>query len=114
MTDDTAEILAALDVAIEALNDCTFDDDGVPLESSWARKCKIAHAIVSYLRSRIEKERPFLEAAMDLAKLSDFNYVGEPEEIQTAYQNDYAAAHQNLVGAYRALVSEKLPEEGAK
>lgn len=82
---DTPTILAAIDLAVEHLGKFGGQE--------WR-----ASKTLRSLRASIEKEREFVEAAMEVAAL--YSEPGIPWD--------------RFARAYRSLISEKPPEEGEK
>lgn len=95
---DSTTILAALDAGIE---DCETLQRLTGLEKHLTSKQSL-----QALRARIEKERPFLKAAMTYCEIAQDHWISP-----TPSKAPIIEARRKLVAAFRALTSEKPPEK---
>lgn len=114
MTEDTKAILEALDAADEALNIPQYgvDEDGGTYERRAFPINEKHRATLRALRSRIEKGREFVEAAMAMVELT-LPGAGYWNALVKTKRQLERQARERLETAYRTL-TEKPPEEGEK
>jgi len=104
---DTPTILAAIEKFVEGPHDMLTTD---PEHCSACREYHQAKLALRTLRSQIEKEREFVEAAMAFSAAVVRTF---PASLKQRRADTLGGLEDIQHAAYRAL-SEKPPEEGAK